>query len=176
MSDSSETKKQFVLKEKKIIFKAPELKDCLAHAISSGMFVNLQNINSDILPDDKLFIDWVDNDWCWRLISEGHIIRYNSKLMLKHKLGNEDTSIFSRIFTKRGPIRDYYIIRNAVFILLHRNYKVHIRSYLIKKVLHHILFSILTDPKNLSKRIPLLTKAILHGIQAKLGPNNPKTI
>ncbi len=170
LDNSNEIKKQFVLNYTSICLNFPKHNDFLAHAISSGMFININNLDFKCLPDTKLFIDWVDNDWCWRLVSDGHKIRYNKDIVLKHRLGDNDTTLFGINFTKRSPTRDYYIIRNAFYLLKHRNYKIQVNNYLRKKIFQHILLSILTDFKHSSLRIPLIIMAIKHGIRGTLGP------
>ena len=170
LGSSNKIKKQYVLNNTSLILKNPDHNELLSHAISSGMFININNLSSNCLIDTKLYIDWVDNDWCWRLISEGHKIRYNKDIVLKHRLGDNDTSVLGINFTKRSPTRDYYIIRNAIYLLMHRKYKLHVKHYLRKKIFQHILLSFLSNFKHSSIRLPLIIKAIKHGKRSILGP------
>lgn len=141
----------------------------MAHGISSGMFINLKKLNANILPDENLFIDWIDNDWCWRLVSQGHEIIYNPNVTLKHDLGSSKIRFSTLSYTRRSPIRDYYILRNLIYILLYRNYKVRVKPYLLKKLIQHILFSLFSSRTNYFSRMKYIFKAIKDGLFKKLG-------
>jgi rhamnosyltransferase len=144
----------------------------MAHAISSGMFVNLKKLDGTILPDNDLFIDWIDNDWCWRLISSGQKIIYNPKVVLNHNLGNTKIQYSILTFTKRNHIRDYYIIRNMLYILIYKKYNINVKPYLIKKFIHHSLLSVMSSERNIHTRIWYLFCALKDGALGKLGPLN----
>lgn len=171
---NSETKcpeKQYVLETDRMVLKHAVYGDNLAHGISSGMFVVVDHIASKQYIDEKLFIDWVDNDFCWSLISSGHIIRYNASVNLSHNLGDNVKKIGKVKLTTRPPIRDYYIVRNSLFLILYRRYKIKVKSYLFVKFFSHIILSLISSKSlvDFKERFFLLSKAIYHSLIRKLG-------
>jgi rhamnosyltransferase len=88
----------------------------VATLISSGTFTSL-----DVLDDvggmaDKLFIDSVDHEWCWRANSRGYQIYKSGKAILPHKVGSRTIKLFGLPFLIAAPFRYYYQYRN--FLLL----------------------------------------------------------
>ena len=69
--------------------------------------------------DEKLFIDYADFEYCYRVIKNGYnIIRVNN-CVVEHRLGKAKEQHFLGItLTLRNypPIRYYYIIRNLVYL------------------------------------------------------------
>lgn len=139
----------------------------ISHAISSGMIVDLR-ISQKIGPfDEDLFIDWVDNDWCWRANAQGYTILGDPKTIIEHELGARSISIFYRSFTVRPPERNYFIVRNAL-ILMRKHKNLNVRRYLFIKVIHHTIFSLLTSQTK-RKELRMLVKALGDGLNNKVG-------
>lgn len=69
--------------------------------------------------DDYLFIDEVDNDFCYRLLKSNYKIMLLPHAILKHKIGN--TKII-RVFgiklsiRNHSPMRKFYITRNRLYL------------------------------------------------------------
>ena len=139
----------------------------ISHSISSGMVVKLSLINKIGYFNEDLFIDWVDYEWCWRIIEKGYKILGDPNIIIEHNLGDSSVIILCRRFTKRGSIRNYYNIRNAVYLLFHTK-KSFYSSYLLKKIFHHFIFSILASENKLYE-FNILLKAIIHGYKKQLG-------
>lgn len=141
----------------------------ILHAISSGMIVRA-DIFSDLGGcDELLFIDWVDNDVCWRAYMNNHSIIGVPSAIIEHQLGDEKVKILGRNFTKRNVTRDYYIIRNSIYLAIYRYHKQPlIRNYLMKKTVHHIVFSILASKRKKASCL-IAFKAFYHGVTKKLG-------
>ncbi len=96
--------------------------------------------------NNKLFIDMVDDDFCFRLRRAGYnIVRINRHGFL-HELGNEIIKIklFGRekIVFAYSPKRKYYTARNVRYMI--RTYKLGLfnnySSYLFKRVLGTLLY------------------------------------
>lgn len=69
--------------------------------------------------DDRLFIDKVDYDFCYRLKQSGYLILRVNDVALLHELGNMNCKrIGHRIIhvTNHQPIRYYYMSRNTIFL------------------------------------------------------------
>ncbi len=148
-SNSNITKKQYIYSRFNLTLKQIKTQSCIiSHGITSGMIIDLHKV-SHIDFDEALFIDWVDNEWCWRIFNQDKLkCVYNSKVILVHQLGESVTNIVGIEFTARSPLRDYYIIRNAVYLFIHKNYLFSIKFYLFKKIIHHIIFSSIFSLRN----------------------------
>lgn len=70
--------------------------------------------------EDKLFIDFVDTDFCLRLRSAGWRVAVSSRARLVHHLGKREArEMMGKVFfpTHHEPIRHYYIARNRVLMV-----------------------------------------------------------
>ena len=89
--------------------------------ISSGSIV--ETINFDIIGglDDKLFIDLVDHEWCWRAKSLGYNCYQTTRVSLNHKVGNCNKTVLGFPIIISAPFRYYYKYRNYL-LLINRPY------------------------------------------------------
>lgn len=71
--------------------------------------------------DELLFIDNVDNEWCWRAIHNGNLCCITTKITMLHKIGQQHYKILGMPFLVSAPIRYYYQYRNYLW-LLRRSY------------------------------------------------------
>ena len=90
--------------------------------ITSGSILNLSLIERVGVFNEDLFIDFVDIEFSYRVIQNGHINLMFSNIILNHSLGKlvEGRSLANFKKTLRithSPIRVYYIIRNGLYLL-----------------------------------------------------------
>lgn len=140
----------------------------ISHAISSGMAIRLSLLEKIGFMRTDLFIDWVDNEWCWRANSLGFTLLAVPSVKLEHTLGDETKLILGRKFVVRRSIRNYYIVRNGLALMLTNYIPWGVRFYLFIKILHHSIFSLIAS-ENRSNEFILLKKAYVHGVFRKLG-------
>lgn len=87
--------------------------------MTSGNFLNLivyEELNGF---EDKLFIDYVDIDYCLKLKKYGYKIAQLPKATLKHELGqsmHKSIFFFKAIVTNHSSLRRYYITRNRLYV------------------------------------------------------------
>lgn len=94
----------------------------VSEIISSGSLIPLENFPKVGFMEDKLFIDGVDHEWCWRansLYKMRFFISENSKL--SHQLGEGDKFFVVRKVAISTPFRIYYQFRNYL-LLIRRGY------------------------------------------------------
>jgi len=91
----------------------------VAHAISSGTFIPVRNLEKIGGMCEELFIDWVDFEWCWRATNMGYEIICVPSVSIHHMMGDKSRKIGKRIIALRNRDRYYYMIRNAVYIIMH---------------------------------------------------------
>lgn len=89
--------------------------------ISSGMFIELQNLDKIGGLDDDLFIDYVDSEWCWRAISKGYTLYKTPEVRMQHQVGKGKFSFCGISYIVSSPIRYYYSFRNFIK-LINRTY------------------------------------------------------
>lgn len=160
---------QYVMEDNKMELKSASHGKRLSHAISSGMVINISHDNIAKYIEDALFIDWVDNDFCWSLTSHGFNVLYNENINLHHRLGDKRKSLWGVSFTVRNDIRDYYIIRNALFLLLYKRYNiVGVKKYLFFKFIQHVALSLVMAENKLNN-CKMVYFAIKHALIKKLG-------
>ena len=161
---------QFIMTKKgKLLIEKREDEDFeISHAISSGMIINVRHLHKIGLMCEDLFIDWVDNEWCWRARDKGYAIVANPRVKVSHKLGDATVKVFGKSFVRRNNLRNYYIVRNAIYLLLHKKLPYGINSYLLKKIIQHTVFSLLAADNSIVQ-FKYLVRAYSDGINAKLG-------
>lgn len=86
--------------------------------IASGNLVKKEAFDTIGLFDEKLFIDWVDNDFCFRISEAGYKMIEVGKAFLYHTIG--DVVIKKFLFkkpkcTNHSPLRRYYSTRNRFY-------------------------------------------------------------
>ncbi|MDN5114343.1 glycosyltransferase family 2 protein [Aliarcobacter butzleri] len=122
--------------------------------------------------DDELFIDAVDNEYCWRIRKNGFLIIKNNDALLAHKLGDGKQKILG--FLNVGvpsPIRHYYQIRNTL-LLARRDY---VPTYWKYSMLVKVVFKLFVYPFTLNRgfeRFKYITKGIKDGILGRNGKIN----
>lgn len=119
--------------------------------ITSGNIVNVKIANEVGGYDERLFIDEVDGDFCWKCNSYGYYLLRYQKLILNHKLGHPmKKTICGKTFcsTNESPIRMYYIFRNALYVS--KKYKF-IRYEKIKQLINWMGKIIVVDNNKVSK-------------------------
>lgn len=89
--------------------------------ISSGSCVATEVLREVGLNDARLFIDFVDFEWCWRAESKGYVCGITPKVQIRHKVGADELRIGQHTVIISAPIRYYYSCRNYLW-LLHRTY------------------------------------------------------
>jgi rhamnosyltransferase len=70
--------------------------------------------------DERLFIDYVDTDFCLRCRAAGRLIAVSAAARLDHQLGRREQRKFLGLAfypTNHPPTRHYYIARNRVLML-----------------------------------------------------------
>ena len=86
--------------------------------ITSGMLIDRQKINKVGVFNEKLFMDFVDTEWCMRAQSKGFRVYGNFDVQVPaHPIGGEPLSVLGFKFPLHSPERHYYMAHNWVKIL-----------------------------------------------------------
>lgn len=100
-------------------------------AMTSGSIIRLSIYEKIGGFLEKLFIDYVDNEFCLRMISYGYKVLQLNSVFVYHKLGetNAKKFIWKKIFpTYHTPIRWYYRTRNRFYV--YKKYKAKFPKYI----------------------------------------------
>jgi rhamnosyltransferase len=83
--------------------------------MTSGCLLNLQAFKAVGPFREELFIDFVDNEYCLRLIKHGYGVIQANMSILEHNVG--DTKKYGPfIATNHSPLRRYYKTRNRFYV------------------------------------------------------------
>lgn len=86
--------------------------------LSSGFFLTKDIYNIVGIKSERLFIDYVDWEWCWRAGYLGYSTYIDTSLEIQHKLGEGHKKILFWEVGVPSPIRHYYQYRNACLLSL----------------------------------------------------------
>lgn len=93
----------------------------ISEIISSGSLISVNVFKEVGLMDEKLFIDGVDHEWCWRAAEKGYTCAMMENVALVHMLGEGDRKFLGFPIAITSSFRVYYQYRNY-FYLLRKNY------------------------------------------------------
>jgi len=84
--------------------------------ISSGLLVERATLEDVGLMDERLFIDGVDHEWCWRAKEKGYACALTYHAKLEHMLGEGDRKIMGARIAITSPFRVFYQYRNYIYL------------------------------------------------------------
>lgn len=67
--------------------------------------------------DERLFIDYVDTEWCLRCAALGIAVRVNPSAVMTHSIGDKSIRLAGFRVPVHSPLRRYYRVRNAFHLL-----------------------------------------------------------
>jgi rhamnosyltransferase len=116
------------------------------HIISSGCCIRRELFQEAGTFEDMLFIDFVDDEWCWRANAKGYVCGITPHVRISHSIGRKEIHIGKYVIIISAPFRYYYQYRNYL-ILARRGYvplqwKI---SYAIKYFARFFYFPVFVD-------------------------------
>ncbi len=89
--------------------------------ISSGTMVDASVFFVVGNMDERLFIDYVDTEWCFRCMRSGLSIRVNPGVCMLHTIGDKTLRFGFFAVPIHSPVRRYYRVRNSLLLLRYRH-------------------------------------------------------
>ncbi len=138
--------------------------------ITSGMIINLKIIKE--LGDfiEKLFIDYVDYEYCYRARKAGYLCLMVNKYKLNHQVGGMRPivkyGIHFRNHNEHNAIRQYYMARNAIYVI--KKYPEMAMKW-VKNLIKAPIKIILVDDDKVSKSKGYI-EGIIDGLRNHYGP------
>lgn len=136
--------------------------------IASGSLIKLDNFFKIGPMMECLFIDWVDIEWGLRAKHEGFLSFAIPNVILDHNIGDETKLIMGKPINLHNNIRNYYILRNAAFLLKHKKMGYAWRIHTALRIPKYYLFYSLTS-RNKIKSLRRLASAMWDGISSNMG-------
>ena len=84
--------------------------------ISSGGCATREVLQEVGLNDERLFIDYVDFEWCWRAASKGYICGFTPSVTIRHMVGQKTIYVCGYTIIVSAPFRYYYQFRNHLWL------------------------------------------------------------
>lgn len=113
--------------------------------ITSGSLIRNEAIKNIGLMNEYFFIDFIDFDYCFRVLSKNYKILQSRNALLYHALGERRRKLFFHLREHYDPLRIYYQVRNRLLTVVKYGKKQ--RSFLysegcrvIAKLLKILLF------------------------------------
>jgi rhamnosyltransferase len=127
-------------------------------AMTSGCIIKLSAYKEIGKFLEKLFIDYVDNEFCLRMQLNGYKVLQLNSVFVYHKLGDMESRyfLFWKVYpTNHSALRWYYRTRNRLYV--YKNYKNQFPNYVKydKKVFLNFCFKILLYEKEKLKKIKM---------------------
>jgi rhamnosyltransferase len=138
------------------------------YLISSGCLIRLSMLERIGGMREDLFIDWVDIEWGLRARAQGCQSYMIPSAVMNHNLGDATTQVLSRHIYLHSDIRNYYIVRNATYLLRVGTMGWRWRSVTLLKIPQYVVFYSFHSKRPLFS-LKLLCRAFIDGVQARMG-------
>lgn len=151
-------------------FFSKEHVSAVSHIISSGMLIPVESFHVVGLMREEFFMDWIDTEWCWRSTNLGYEVFQVPSIVVSHTLGNSSKDYFIFSETNHSYPREYFKIRNAIFLLQDPNFAyLPNRIYLLLFLLKNLILNLF---KGFNDKIyfKVTLSSISDGFNRKSGP------
>jgi rhamnosyltransferase len=136
--------------------------------ISSGSLIPMSILTEIGGPNNELFIDMVDVEWCLRAKSHGYSLYGICSAVMNHRLGDFSNPVLGHNFVHHSPLRHYYIFRNMVYLIFKKHIPLGWKLYFIRAIcIRFIVYCCLISPR--FAYFKMMSTGILHGIKGRLG-------
>lgn len=146
----------------------------VSHLITSGCMIDVSCWgNVDHFLND-LFIDYVDNNWCWRAGRRGYVLLGTSLATMPHEIsdGIGKLGVFST--NKYSPVRRYFQMRNSTYHLFYESLTLGQRIYVMRSMVVTFVSALILDVSTIQSVWQCL-RGLAHGMAGRLGPKKELT-
>jgi rhamnosyltransferase len=139
--------------------------------IASGSLIPLSVLKAVGGFKEELFIDLVDVEWCFRARTAGYRSFLSPTAVVEHRLGSGTVQVGPREVAVHVPIRNYYWVRNALWLARQSSTPLAWRFYFVSRSLAFLAtYTTLVDKRAL--RLQLILRGIRDSLAGRLGPLN----
>lgn len=137
--------------------------------IASGSLIPLAVLEKVGAFREELFIDLVDVEWCFRAHQAGYKSFLSPTATVDHRLGSGTVRIGPYRMAVHVPVRNYYWVRNALWLARQPYTPLAWRLYFASRSLAFLaVYTLLADKRIL--RLQLMARGIRDGLRNQLGP------
>lgn len=137
------------------------------YIIASGSLISLSVLKTVGNMKDEFFIDWVDIEWGERAASFGYTSYLTPRVTMRHSIGDEFVTFMGRKINLHSDFRNYFIVRNATYLVLWGEISGATRLQLARKVPQYVIYySLYSKRKFYSAK--LLCLAVYDGVIKKM--------
>ncbi len=144
--------------------------------ITSGSMIPVQIFEHLGKFRDDFFIDYVDLEFCRRLIENGYSIIKTTNILMSHPVGQQKFHrfLFKKIrSTNHAADRRYYIARNHIAMLREQNSRTYLWLYPCLKKATHDALTVLLYEKSKWEKVKAILEGIKDGLKQKMGKRSP---
>jgi len=138
------------------------------YLISSGSLIRLSKIKELGLMREELFIDWVDIEWGLRALRANSKCYIVPSAVMRHSIGDDFVRVLAKDINLHNDIRNYYIVRNATYLLHLKSMGWRWRSVTFVKIPLYVCFYSWHSGHRWQSMC-LLCKAVSHGLRRRVG-------
>ncbi len=136
--------------------------------ISSGSLISVEALNRIGCMNEALFIDQIDIEWGLRAKSLGYQSFGVHNAVMAHSLGEAPLVILGRKILNHSPLRHYYIVRNAIWLISRSYTPLGWRLYFCRMILvRYLLYPLWVTPR--FDYFNLMTRGLWHGLIGRMG-------
>lgn len=136
--------------------------------IASGSLIPMKVLDQIGLMQSELFIDHVDTEWCFRARAQGYRVYGVFDAQMKHVLGDQVVQFLRRRFSVRSPLRNYYLMRNSMWLYQQKSPSLHWKLVDAWRLLvKFVVYSLIVPPR--LKHVKMMLKGIWHGLTKQMG-------
>lgn len=139
------------------------------YIIASGSLIRTEVLKLVGFMDEDMFIDGVDIEWCFRAKGRGYLSYIMPGAIMSHSIGDTYVNLFGKNVILHSDIRNFYIVRNACYLLTKNDIDVWLKLSFILKIPCYIFIYSWFAKKRRQAFLNLL-RACKHGFSARLGP------
>lgn len=88
----------------------------ISFQITSGSMIKIDLLRDIGFMDEDLFIDYIDYDYCFRILKKEYKILLSSKAILYHALGEVKQKFFFS-YVEHSPFRIFHQVRNRIILI-----------------------------------------------------------
>jgi rhamnosyltransferase len=131
--------------------------------ITSGCLLSLEAVRAVGPMDGRLFVDYVDFDWCIRARARGYALFGVPSVRMVHRLGHGSVSFRGRKVPLHAPFRHYYMVRNALLLARKRGTPLMWRLHLVyRTVWLFVAFACIADAR--WRRMKWMVRGLVDGL------------
>jgi rhamnosyltransferase len=137
--------------------------------VASGMLIRVSVLEDVGLMNGGLFIEYVDVEWCCRALAQGFLCHATGAASMRHDLGDEKIHVAKSFsIPMHQPIRHYYTMRNAIFMLRQKGVPTYWKiNDFARTLAGFALFSFFGRPR--TQQIRYMCVGLWHGLKGVTG-------